>query len=219
MKSLKIILFNKMAISMLDIESGNRMLNEEEVNLLSKNDIDVMIGQIIKDISNSEIKEIILRGDAVAKGIGFEVLQSRTVTVIAQLREKLNQNGYQIFLFDKGYDSQREDKIPHDIIAVIKGTDQFDIVRAVRTDGINYGIEHEDVLAKLKEWNQKYPFRISGANLDWVEADFISLPDDLISFAKEVYEFCPDVVDQGVGSVEELAEAIEMLYSLYLWWD
>ena len=38
-------------------------------------------------------------------------------------------------------------------------------------------------------------------------------------FAKEVYTFCPDVVDQGVGSIEALEEAIKEMHGVWLWWD
>ena len=39
------------------------------------------------------------------------------------------------------------------------------------------------------------------------------------AFANEVYEFCPDAVDQGVGSIDELKKAITEMQGLWLWWD
>ena len=39
------------------------------------------------------------------------------------------------------------------------------------------------------------------------------------AFANEVYEFCPDIVDQGVGDVEKLAAGIAATKEVYLWWD
>jgi len=42
---------------------------------------------------------------------------------------------------------------------------------------------------------------------------------NLKSLSHEMYEFCPDVVDQGAGSVEELERGIKLTNSFYLWWD
>jgi hypothetical protein len=48
---------------------------------------------------------------------------------------------------------------------------------------------------------------------------FDKLPSDLDAFSKEVYKFCPDSVDQGVGTVENLKPAIKEMNGLWLWWD
>jgi hypothetical protein len=41
----------------------------------------------------------------------------------------------------------------------------------------------------------------------------------MVAFAREVYAFCPDVVDQGTGAVEALAAEMSRTNTLYLWWD
>jgi hypothetical protein len=71
----------------------------------------------------------------------------------------------------------------------------------------------------LKEWEKTSPFDIIGADNDWVEIEFKSLPKDLKSFAEEVYDFSPDAVDQGPGSTTELANEIQQTKRLFLWWD
>jgi hypothetical protein len=35
----------------------------------------------------------------------------------------------------------------------------------------------------------------------------------------EVYEFCPDVVDQGTDTVEGLESEIKKSGTIFLWWD
>ena len=52
-----------------------------------------------------------------------------------------------------------------------------------------------------------------------VEAVFVKQPADMDAFAREVYEFCPDVVEQGVGTVKALADEMRRSGILYLWWD
>jgi hypothetical protein len=60
-----------------------------------------------------------------------------------------------------------------------------------------------------------------GAGYDWIDANFIVLLTDqeMKSFAQEMYEFCPDIVEQGTGSIEELIEEIKETKKLALWWD
>jgi len=44
--------------------------------------------------------------------------------------------------------------------------------------------------------------------------------EDLDSFAKDLYSFCPDVVDQGAGSHEALVQALKQSNGdVTLWWD
>jgi Domain of unknown function (DUF4253) len=58
-----------------------------------------------------------------------------------------------------------------------------------------------------------------GAGQDWIEAEFASYPEDWLAFANDVYEFCPDVVDQGASDVATLAAEMRRSNTLYLWWD
>jgi hypothetical protein len=39
------------------------------------------------------------------------------------------------------------------------------------------------------------------------------------TFCKDLYKFCPDIVDQGVGSVAALEIVIEIAQEVFLWWD
>jgi hypothetical protein len=51
----------------------------------------------------------------------------------------------------------------------------------------------------------------------WV--DILREPADWSAFARELYDFCPDIVEQGAGAVEELEAAIRELRQVLLWWD
>lgn len=39
------------------------------------------------------------------------------------------------------------------------------------------------------------------------------------ALAEQMYEFCPDIVDQGVGTVEKLARELKSSGRLFFWWD
>jgi hypothetical protein len=82
-------------------------------------------------------------------------------------------------------------------------------MQEVHTNGANYGISTEDIIAKLKEWATKCKFTIGEVTFDKVELEFQSLPANLAEFCKDIYAFCPDTVDQGYGCVAEMIDAAE----------
>lgn len=86
---------------------------------------------------------------------------------------------------------------------------KFDTLRKNGTGGPNVDVSTEDVIKKLEQWDSQYGIEISDVSHDRVLVKFSSLPDNLESFAKEVYEFCPDVVDQHFGCMDEMVEMME----------
>jgi hypothetical protein len=106
-----------------------------------------------------------------------------------------------------------------DKIGIIKGPDQYDILRIMHTNGDDDDVSHEAVIEKLKGWGKRCPFEIIGAENDWVEIEFRIMPRDLKAFADEVYDFSPDTVDEGVGSLPALIKDITATKKLMLWWN
>ena len=74
------------------------------------------------------------------------------------------------------------------------------------TNGINYEISNEDVIVKLTKWDKQYSISVSEIEADRLTVQFDKLPEDLNKFANEIYEFCPDVIDQGYGCIADMIE-------------
>ncbi|MBL8921250.1 MAG: DUF4253 domain-containing protein [Myxococcaceae bacterium] len=104
-------------------------------------------------------------------------------------------------------------------LAIAQGVDQFDILRHAASDAVNFGLGTEDLVKKLAAWDRACRLDIIHAETDTIEFDLKGKLADPAAFAQEVYAFCPDVVDQGVGSEEALAEVIVETGRVYLWWD
>lgn len=104
-------------------------------------------------------------------------------------------------------------------IAIAESQSQFDILKIARTDGINYNLSTEDIITKLKSYDHLYGIDIFHAESDTIEFELDNIPKDLTAFCQDLYNFCPDIIDQGVGSIEQLEEAIMILNEVYLWWD
>jgi hypothetical protein len=105
-----------------------------------------------------------------------------------------------------------------DALLLLPTTDDLEAVDAAGTDGVNLDISHQEVMRWLRELMGTHPFRVTGAGIDFVEGRFLEPPADTRALAKEMYRFCPDIVDQGTGTVAALAKELEGGL-LYLWWD
>ena len=99
------------------------------------------------------------------------------------------------------------------------GKGPLDILGIAQTDATNYGMQTKDLQTKLAKWNKAYGIDVWQAESDTIQLRFVKMPRDIKSFATEVYKFCPDIVDQGVGSQRALVQAIQEQKGVYLWWD
>lgn len=81
----------------------------------------------------------------------------------------------------------------------MSASDKFAELRDKHTNGINCGLMTEDIIARLSKWDQAYGLDITAVDTDRVEFVLKRLPDDLDAFVREIYQFCPDTVDQGFG--------------------
>lgn len=104
-------------------------------------------------------------------------------------------------------------------LVIAPASSKFDILHIARTDAANYDMGTADLIAKFQELDWRYGIDIIHAETDTIEITLNRMPNDVATFAEEMYTFCPDIVDQGIGSVETLAHAIEASGYVYFWWD
>jgi hypothetical protein len=147
-----------------------------------------------------------------ANGLTVAVPRGRSEQVLRSLREKLKPLKYMAFLVEVN------NALKIDKIGIIKGTDQYDILTVMHTNGDEDDVSHDDVNEKLRVWGKRCTFDILGAENDWVEIEFRIMPRDLKDFADDVYDFSPDTVDEGAGSLSALIKEITATKRLMLWW-
>jgi hypothetical protein len=194
-----------------------KLLTETEAKVCQSITFDEELAGLIKQQTGgviAQLPEISEYGEILgAKGNGICATTEEDAGygfVLAQ-KETFRKKGYLLFLTENNENQK--------LIAAIKGTDELDIVKWRQTNGINYDHENSDVVAKLAEWKQADDFVVLGASMDWVHIQFISTPKDVEAFAKEVYEFCPDAIDQGAGDMPTLISSIKAMNGVFLWWD
>ncbi|HYA88035.1 MAG TPA: DUF4253 domain-containing protein [Nitrospirota bacterium] len=143
---------------------------------------------------------------------GFSVHANRSDDVIDTLRASLRAQGYLIFKTHKGYG-----QLP-DVLTVIKGNNSYDLLKVQSTEGLNYHLNTKMIIAWLKEQQHLGTFVVIGAGPDWLEARFVKPPQDMLSFAKKVTDFAPDVLVNGPNTVDKLAERMKKMNGFSLMW-
>ncbi|WP_370412471.1 DUF4253 domain-containing protein [Streptomyces fradiae] len=86
----------------------------------------------------------------------------------------------------------------------------------------NYDLAGTDHAMVLREYHERH-----GAELVTLESSVLELlvrhrpttPEALARTALEHYAYCPDIVDQGVDSIEALVSSQLLANTWYFWWD
>jgi hypothetical protein len=77
-------------------------------------------------------------------------------------------------------------------------------------------------LAIWHRWNDRYGANIVCATHDVIEGYVDAPPDsdsEAYELARQMYIYCPDIVDQGVQTIDNLASLLRDEGTWYFWWD
>jgi hypothetical protein len=158
------------------------------------------------EIDNDDVDEVPVEPLDI---LGVVVSENDANDLLLQLQPQLRERGVQAlvtgrdhadfcFMFQINLEEAHDRFEGQALIAFFPG-ESFERLLLVRgTNGANYDIFTQDILEQLEYWREKSTFSVLGAGYDWVELKFDKLPDDVETFAQEVYDFCPDILDQGV---------------------
>jgi len=133
--------------------------------------------------------------------------------------KKLETEQLQKQYLEKGCFVFNPDSLDRTKLAVLPTTDKYQVIAAMQTNGANYGIGTGGVIEWLKALEKEQPFTLTAIGFDVISGQFEKAVKSPAKLAKRLYEFCPDIVDQGCGDVEALAAELKKTRRLYLWWD
>ena len=136
-----------------------------------------------------------------------------------ELKNAAARKGYLAFVFEgmleEGFECQ-----PYHHLAILRGTDEFDIIKWRQTGAFNYHLSTDDIIRKLNSWRIKNDMIILGVGMQWINLQFKTLPSKMNLFLDDVYQFCPDIVSQGTLTLKALKEQIISNNGhFFLWWD
>ena len=109
--------------------------------------------------------------------------------------------------------------VPYSEVVISKVDSWKDILRLAESNAVNFDMETEDLIDKLEEYDDNFGISILQAETDTIVVEFISLPEELVEIAENIYEFCPDIIDQGSGDINDIIDSLENSNSIFLWWD
>lgn len=111
---------------------------------------------------------------------------------------------------------------PEVYIAIIPAQDWTEAFAYLGFGGWNANpFPHEHVSA-FRSWNAKYDLELVGMSNDVLNLRCRRPPrtrDEAMQLAREQYEFCPDILQQGFPSAEALAAQLMGDEWWYFWWD
>jgi hypothetical protein len=152
--------------------------------------------------------------EIVPGGVAFEVSHDKAEALLYKAHTNFLAKGCYLFRCEQVFGIGGKP----DIIGLLPTLDKFAVMAAMDTNGDNYEIGTAGVIAWMKELEQAQPYILTGIGFDYMEGHFTSQVTNSLSLAKRMYQFCPDIVDQGVDNVEALAKELEK-GRLYFWWD
>lgn len=204
------------------------MLTERERTICDTLQIDTIIVKHIREHSSNKIEafhyslsKIITKDEEIEaepiylKGLVFSDKNARSYDIVFSLKDQFKEKGYSIFLLENNFNIGNK----LDNIGVLKTTDKYTILKQIATDGINYDITNDSLISIIKTFDREYSLELLGASGDWCEFIIQKEPQNWTQLANEVYKVCPDVVDQGTGTIQALADEMKKTRRLYFWWD
>jgi ankyrin repeat protein len=114
---------------------------------------------------------------------------------------------------NRGYTSGKDE------LTLLPTANRAEVLAAFQTNGANFEVYPQDVVQWLDELEKSQPFVLTGVGFDWCEGTFTKPLVDSKKLAKKMYEFCPDIVDQGTGDVSRLALELKKTQRFFFWWD
>jgi hypothetical protein len=150
----------------------------------------------------------------VKAGVGFDVPSNTLERILRKAHTDFLARGFYLFRYDQNFNLQN---LP-DKVGLLPTTDPYAVMALMDTNGDNYNIGIDGVIAWMKELQQEQTFILTGIGFDYMEGYLTSPAKDPDALAKRMYQFCPDIVDQGVGTVSALARELRT-GTLYFWWD
>lgn len=165
--------------------------------------------QLFENGTEKELDPIYLQG------LVFKETTSKTEIILDNLYGKFKDKGYTLFILIRNFGINNKP----DVMGILKTIDKYEILRSIKTQGANYDIDQDSLRSIIKIFDTKYSLDLVGAGGDWCEFKINKEPTNWLTFAQEAYKACPDIVNQGMETVEALADEMEKTKRLYFWWD
>jgi ankyrin repeat protein len=183
---------------------SKRAKKPEFVNAIK--DLVAICGKSAKPVTNRE-------DNPLTGCVSFRVPAETADKILKEKHEEFLKRGCYLLKSDRGFTSGK------DTLTLLPTTDRAEVLAAYQTNGANFEVYTPDIVHWLDELEKTQPFVMTGAGFDWCEGAFTKPLVDSKKLAKQMYEFCPDIVSQGTGDVSRLALELKKAQRFFFWWD
>ena len=151
------------------------------------------------------------------RGVVYHGLPEKKANhILETIREKWKTKGYNQYKTNLSFDDNWN---PVYDLAIVNGYSDYELLKIYNVSGINYDITNEYVIDQIRAWRKNIDMHFVTFDHARFEAKIDKLNYDTKILATENYALCPDVIDQGYNSMEELIQGISESGYLWCWWD
>jgi hypothetical protein len=121
-------------------------------------------------------------------------------------------------LFDVG----TRKAFPKAAVALVPTPRAWEVPAFLNFGGWNECPEPAKHCAVLAHWSQRHGADVASMTRDVIELEAARPPasrDEAMSLARDQFDYCEDIVDQGVGTLSNLAADLLAGSPWYFWWD
>jgi hypothetical protein len=111
---------------------------------------------------------------------------------------------------------------PEVVIATLNESDWTKAAALLRYGNWNACPPPQVHVAVHRYWRERYGIELVSSQIDTLEFRVTNQPTDqetALALAREQYAYCNDIVDQGVGTLANLAATLMVSDYWYFWWD
>ena len=107
-----------------------------------------------------------------------------------------------VHLFETGWISASEMASAGEILVVFPGDSYEPMLWARQTNAANSDMGTAEIIERLRRLEADYGSRVVGAGWDWVQVDFVHVPENRRALAEELIDFCYDLAEEFVPDDE-----------------
>lgn len=191
-------------------EKSFEVAYRNNLNLLSAKEDAIFL----KEITNKPVEELFFActDNKECQGLISATTEERARECLQQYQQAFIDKNKYLFISELSSNGYNLSIIPNI-------NDGYVLLKKIKTHSVKLKISTNDIIEKLKKWDATFGIQIIGAGIDYCEASIKNLALDYNALANEVYQFCPDVVEQGTETIEALATEMQTKKSIFLWWD
>ncbi len=141
-------------------------------------------------------------------GVSFAVSGAALREILEREHENYVSSGY--YLFECRFEK---------CLGLLPTADKYQVMAAMRTSAPNFDMGTGEIIDALRKLEKCEPFLLDQIGHDFVGGKFKTAIQDSKKLAKRLHEFCPDMVDQGAGTVAAAAIELKRTGRFLLWWD